>query len=626
MAKEARRLMRLAEINRSSDEGGSIQVYDMRVSSLILEEAAKGSVEHLRALSEALTPENYNLAALDAPLDLLSRSALPGPDTDSTTALSRITTRLAALECFCAALCACERCPNAQIKRRTVKKVLDQMDGIIEWIHLCTISASRVCHGEALSRYFFSIITLVGCCKSLDAQLSKLSLSSPVMANTILAIWSCPRTDDPRQLYHNWGMGRGCGCIIVNVMGMFLTHPDGFRSICDILHDSISQLETFCSATCTRISYISEAAERRDVTIQDVQLGFTTLWENTKALTNDPKIHHALRRAGYLQSFTRCVKGLSVRIMKDDTLTLISIFFNVPSPKRKPPPGCLRSRRRGFDPSAGRHSPGVHLDWIRDRSLPINYSYFRDLQLSPTTASRILDRPGGYAWSQLAGVERRVAVSPTWNGFANGLEKMCQELDEQKQDGHLTFCDNNKELLTQHTGIWWRAKACSRCHLVMYCSPACQKDDWGKRHRGECLPMRGIYLGRRAAELRYSHATRGLHLQICQNAVAANSLVLDEQRRRIHGGRSPEGFVIVLDIRTATHAQIYLKNRKVGDCPEIEARAQEMVTKYMTRRDPRERLVEMQIAWNSERGIALLIEMRKDGAEWELGRSLVRIE
>jgi hypothetical protein len=34
----------------------------------------------------------------------------------------------------------------------------------------------------------------------------------------------------------------------------------------------------------------------------------------------------------------------------------------------------------------------------------------------------------------------------------------------------------------------------------------------------------------------------------------------------------------------------------------------------------------MQISWNTERGIALLVEMKKDGAEWEVVRSLVRVQ
>jgi hypothetical protein len=71
---------------------------------------------------------------------------------------------------------------------------------------------------------------------------------------------------------------------------------------------------------------------------------------------------------------------------------------------------------------------------------------------------------------------------------------------------------------------------------------------------------------------------------------------------------------------------LYMKDRIESDCAEIEARAQAMLTRFRTKRDPKARLVEMQIPWNTERGIALMIEMKKDGAEWEVGRSLVRVQ
>lgn len=88
-------------------------------------------------------------------------------------------------------------------------------------------------------------------------------------------------------------------------------------------------------------------------------------------------------------------------------------------------------------------------------------------------------------------------------------------------------------------------------------------------------------------------------------------------------------------MRSATHGQMqvglmpmetYLRYRIIADCPAIEKRAQEIVTDYLKKRDPRSRLLEVQFAWTSDRGIALMIEVKKDGGDWEIGRSLVRVQ
>jgi hypothetical protein len=126
-----------------------------------------------------------------------------------------------------------------------------------------------------------------------------------------------------------------------------------------------------------------------------------------------------------------------------------------------------------------------------------------------------------------------------------------------------------------------------------------------------------------------------MHLQVAKMVMAAHISVLDEQRRKPHGVIPPEAYVIVLDIRSTDDAQMhiglasmvnYFQDRIQGDCPQIEDRAHDMVTRYVAKCDPKARLVEMQIAWNTERRIAMLIEFRKEGADWEIGRSLVRVE
>lgn len=70
----------------------------------------------------------------------------------------------------------------------------------------------------------------------------------------------------------------------------------------------------------------------------------------------------------------------------------------------------------------------------------------------------------------------------------------------------------------------------------------------------------------------------------------------------------------------------YLKDRIQGGSEVIEARAHEALRRFLTGVDPKARLLETHIPWNTEREIAVMIEMRKDGDEWEVGRSPVRVQ
>lgn len=122
---------------------------------------------------------------------------------------------------------------------------------------------------------------------------------------------------------------------------------------------------------------------------------------------------------------------------------------------------------------------------------------------------------------------------------------------------------------------------------------------------------------------------------MAQHAMNQNFPALEEQRRTTFNDLPPHAFVIALDMRSATQNQlqvgllpldIYERRRVVADCPAIEKRAEEFMTKYQKKQDDKLRLVEVQIAWTTDRGMALMIEMKRDGGDWEIGRSLVRVE
>ncbi|KAH6906220.1 hypothetical protein BKA70DRAFT_439533 [Coprinopsis sp. MPI-PUGE-AT-0042] len=601
----------------------------MEISSKIIEEAGQGNLQQLAALREALNADNYSLAALDAPLKLLSEFEFPGADTERDTILFRVSKRMGALECLRTAVNICAKLTDAQLRKKSLDKIIRQISNIINWISLCTDYAHQLPE-NTLVHYFFTVTSLLVVTESMDPRLSKAYVSSTELAKILLRIWWLPRTDHLNQLYHTWrknGM-----CRILQLMNVFLNSPDGFNTILDRVLDSEAALGAFSFAMCARVEYLSKAAEYADPHF--VHIAFVAMWDGVEKLIKNKTVHLALRKAGYLRDFVRAapvVREAESRRYDGVILAIMKFIRCATSPDGNPLLGLCDMIDGGMIPLLLDALSGCSLrgDELKVTEMLIRtlgtYSYHPRLLRAFENALDVMP-------NRVVDVLRqREVIGRTWDNFMHGLSMMRTELDKQHDDERLTLCDNEKE----HMGVWWRARECSMCHLVVYCSPACQKEDWQKRHREECPSMRKVYYDRKAADIRYSHETRALHIQIARDGFAQHATLLDDQRRTSHFGQPEYAFMVNLDIRTAANDQMqmglmpmatYLQQRMKGDCPAIQTRAREMLTRFMTRRDPKARLLEMQIPWNTERGIALMIELRKDGSDWDVQKSIVRVQ
>ncbi|TEB28690.1 hypothetical protein FA13DRAFT_1735514 [Coprinellus micaceus] len=111
------------------------------------------------------------------------------------------------------------------------------------------------------------------------------------------------------------------------------------------------------------------------------------------------------------------------------------------------------------------------------------------------------------------------------------------------RERRVQVCDNLNHI-ARETGAKARRfveKMCAGCHLLVYCSRECQREDWEARHRDECSDMRENYLWQKyTLGARYSHNSRTFHSTIFGNVFTTRVDVFNGIKARLPN-TSPEG-------------------------------------------------------------------------------------
>ncbi|KAH6897667.1 hypothetical protein BKA70DRAFT_747515 [Coprinopsis sp. MPI-PUGE-AT-0042] len=224
-------------------------------------------------------------------------------------------------------------------------------------------------------------------------------------------------------------------------------------------------------------------------------------------------------------------------------------------------------------------------------------------------------------------------VGSRWGNMVGSTRNNIQTLNELKRGGQIVelICDN---MTQNHSFTFAEAKACAKCGSVVYCSAECQQSDWKCRHFKECNIME------------YSHRERklynfhlGLESRIFQMVKARQGLKITfntlEQHRHANLNGPFNEFIYNVDFRTG-----YPKDSRISlipisgyhlhcikaDCPATEARAQQLVYDFRSAPNTFVRLLDIQLAWSHAIRIGILFELELRGGEWEIGRSVVRVQ
>ncbi|KAH6889589.1 hypothetical protein BKA70DRAFT_1329292 [Coprinopsis sp. MPI-PUGE-AT-0042] len=575
------------------------------ISLQILQGARRGDLLQLRALGEAITRKTYSLEVLQALLDLLSDLRLPLPR-EPRSPLDYLEPRLEALECLRTALTICnELRDNDSRKSLTIQKISGSIDSLITLLRLCLYSAPFV------YTTFASMVSFILSCISLDRTIAKYLLSSPTVIKVILTIWSFPYDEDTDELHDGWEAGESV-CIIQHTMDTIIRDKTGLSV----------ELYRFSSATCTRIQYLGHVGRFEGVDPKNVQLALAISLGNIEILADsNPTIYASLRSCGYLQSSAAVLKELGDLMPKDDVVEVTLRLFHHATRLNGNPIDAfedlfeaglfhvLVKALSGCRPSL---KASCHEIFCRLGSFSTHRRLLRTLRASLTSLSPALFKT----------VSQRPAVRDDWSTFVKGVQSMGELLELQMTTSRSSICDNDIE-------------ACSGCRLSVYCSSACQQQDWKKRHQFECPEMRYTSEKRKAVDFRYGLKSRILHLDIARDTVQKHSDKFEPQFQALHPGQPPRDFIVILDARSGLEVSMHIVLRPiskhlermiVGDCPPLETRVADIISDFRAAPSTDSLLLEMQIAWNAKRGIALLMELKNKDGQWVSGRSVVRFE
>ncbi|KAF6765485.1 hypothetical protein DFP72DRAFT_867934 [Ephemerocybe angulata] len=106
---------------------------------------------------------------------------------------------------------------------------------------------------------------------------------------------------------------------------------------------------------------------------------------------------------------------------------------------------------------------------------------------------------------------------------------IAHEVHISRRDTPISICSNlnhsTSPLGTDHPSGPRDFKACSKCHVVMYCSKSCQEEDWAALHKRECKEVRARqYLHPRMKATLHSVALKMEYIAHLEYAVNANTM------------------------------------------------------------------------------------------------------
>ncbi|KAH6871099.1 hypothetical protein BKA70DRAFT_1356762, partial [Coprinopsis sp. MPI-PUGE-AT-0042] len=381
-----------------------------------------------------------------------------------------------------------------------------------------------------------------------------------------------------------------------------LTAPrneDGLQVLCDALLDSPLRLKRFCRATCSRIEQVGDAARQYILEVE-------------------PVIYLSLRREGYFHSLaiTISIRTLHGLVTPEETVLSLSGL------------SMARSMDSIGNPISAQALSETNSAITCGRVAPEYLSHFRLLAFHPRLLLSLRDSisrahvPGAVA-SKL-----KPAAANYLGVLMDLLKQKFDVYEEQREGGLSNLCDNH----TQHSLPHERSKTCSGCHMVVYCSSVCQREDWKKRHRGECAVMKQTFIKRKTESLNYSQASRCFRVGLAKLCCPEPFEFLED----LEPVQEPESIVKLVDVNIeesridmqVLNLEEYLPIRNGGDFPALEARADELIRDFGANFDPRVFLVEFSISWSLRRRIALLIEFKllPGALDWEAGRSVARFQ
>ncbi|KAH6901576.1 hypothetical protein BKA70DRAFT_683988 [Coprinopsis sp. MPI-PUGE-AT-0042] len=226
-------------------------------------------------------------------------------------------------------------------------------------------------------------------------------------------------------------------------------------------------------------------------------------------------------------------------------------------------------------------------------------------------------------------------VALLWSCLLQGMALTNRILSDPP--GNVIICDSclhQQTTVLPYENSFKRAQCCSGCHLVVYCSQACQREDWDERHKSECKSMKQTYDDRRRDAVHYSHANRHLHIQMVTVLLRTPNMStlnkhdcssVNEAILVIDASRGLDRPQVIEEIPSSDFPSMFLGK---FDSPEMEARKEGVIKDFSARRSSTTKtLLALVLSWDIHHRVHVLVEAGPDESNrFAVTRSVVSIE
>ncbi|EAU83396.2 hypothetical protein CC1G_09090 [Coprinopsis cinerea okayama7 len=525
----------------------------------LIERARGNNADTVRLITERLTPWNYTTRLLDAILSHFKIENLPPKDTAHSDLASLFNVK--PMQNIVACLSEClDNCYRYQtILAITAAQIHDNLDGILSWTAmwvkyvLAPETGSNTLAKQAACDVACELVKML---LNLSEEVDEVVLASRKVFDIVLWSWSSTYTSVESDLASSLGDSRqgdtpgnaltmdpenGIRIHLILLGGLTARYMNQAktqfvdRRFVDYLTSSPRRLRAFATGFSMQLSKLRELVCNTDVwthrdesVLEKMTSVLIRYLRAMSALQNRmilvPAVYRALRKAGFLQEWVYLLRdlvstGIGWREVEALHLFLVNTLRMAYQPYTNPFSGLETVLEAGIHEVMEEivaEPVSMNTHFIRFHFVAVYLEYAnhpRGLKaLVPAMKSIAKNQYGSELIADFLKDEGFVLQH-----FRARVQRMTK-IEAETSPDVFGFCDN--ELHGSSAAMDGprtkrnRRPQCSGCAAVFYCSEACQREDWKRRHRSVCSSIRSYYNGHKHGQIISSYRYRVLVIQL----------------------------------------------------------------------------------------------------------------
>lgn len=502
------------------------------VPPALVSQAHAGSPEKISQLGAALTPGSCTVAILNVAIKHLDTPLIPNAQNPNHANSPRYISILArALPSFAIFAHVLEDAShNQELSEAVVVLVLPMKERLFRWVDFW-LESGMPCGdyypGENMQETYCQMAAVLLRLVALDVRVQDAFVSLPRYASLVLKIWSGRSADGSNRFLADLDCPAG-GCSILRLLKSCILDHSGRDALVDHLAAGHKAAETMTFTLVERAHQLCDACDDTQAPDRRVIAYLDGIFEIADVLIpRSASLRACMEKGRYLLQFTMCLDAISAAIdnrnpphQPDLISPLTRLLQLIIDRKTATVAQTWRDAIAGgfidvlhrilfsVADSKGEHSPVAAGTAVLD--MLGRCTVYPKVLMALAKAGAIA-KPGTRRSSH---PQISLAADEFWKSFGDRARVYGSAAQETK----ISICDNIKCAKRLLPPPAQGSKACANCGMAIYCSKACQKEDWNLYHREECPDAKVFRRTMKADKSWYSHASREFHAALIEDA------------------------------------------------------------------------------------------------------------